>query len=49
MQRPIEKNSSRDQAVYEPFSGSETTIIIAGWWQSTGESDRHGKAGIAGL
>jgi DNA modification methylase len=29
MQRPIEKNSSPGQAVYEPFSGSGTTIIAA--------------------
>ena len=27
MQRPIEKNSSPGQAIYEPFSGSGTTII----------------------
>ena len=27
MKRPIEKNSSAGQAVYEPFSGSGTTII----------------------
>jgi DNA modification methylase len=27
MQRPIENNSSPGQAVYEPFSGSGTTII----------------------
>lgn len=29
MQRPIENNSSLGQAVYEPFSGSGTTIIAA--------------------
>lgn len=29
MLRPIENNSSRGQAVYEPFSGSGTTIIAA--------------------
>jgi DNA modification methylase len=29
MQRPIENNSSAGQAVYEPFSGSGTTIIAA--------------------
>jgi hypothetical protein len=29
MQRPIENNSSPGQAVYEPFSGSGTTIIAA--------------------
>ena len=27
MKRPIENNSSPGQAVYEPFSGSGTTII----------------------
>jgi DNA modification methylase len=27
MKRPIENNSSPSQAVYEPFSGSGTTII----------------------
>ena len=27
MRRPIENNSSPGQAVYEPFSGSGTTII----------------------
>ena len=27
MQRPIENNSQRGDAVYEPFSGSGTTII----------------------
>ena len=30
MQRPIENNSSPGQAVYEPFSGSGTTIIARG-------------------
>lgn len=29
MQRPIENNSSPGQAVYEPFSGSGTTLIAA--------------------
>jgi len=29
MQRPIENNSSPGQAVYEPFSGSGTTIVAA--------------------
>ena len=29
MQRPIENNSKRGDAVYEPFSGSGTTIIAA--------------------
>jgi DNA modification methylase len=29
MQRPIENNSSPGQAIYEPFSGSGTTIIAA--------------------
>jgi len=29
MKRPIENNSSVGQAVYEPFSGSGTTIIAA--------------------
>lgn len=29
MKRPIENNSSHGQAVYEPFSGSGTTIIAA--------------------
>jgi DNA modification methylase len=29
MRRPIENNSSRGQAVYEPFSGSGTTTIAA--------------------
>ena len=29
MKRPIENNSSQGQAVYEPFSGSGTTIIAA--------------------
>src|SRR4051812_49466549 len=29
MRRPIENNSSPSQAVYEPFSGSGTTIIAA--------------------
>src|SRR5204862_6400976 len=29
MKRPIENNSSFGQAVYEPFSGSGTTIIAA--------------------
>ena len=29
MKRPIENNSSAGQAVYEPFSGSGTTIIAA--------------------
>ena len=29
MKRPIENNSSPRQAVYEPFSGSDTTIIAA--------------------
>jgi site-specific DNA-methyltransferase (adenine-specific) len=29
MKRPIENNSSHGQAVYEPFSGSGTTIITA--------------------
>jgi DNA modification methylase len=29
MKRPIENNSSPGQAVYEPFSGSGTTIIAS--------------------
>ena len=29
MKRPIENNSAPGQAVYEPFSGSGTTIIAA--------------------
>jgi DNA modification methylase len=29
MRRPIENNSSVGQAVYEPFSGSGTTLIAA--------------------
>jgi DNA modification methylase len=29
MKRPIENNSSPGQAIYEPFSGSVTTIIAA--------------------
>jgi DNA modification methylase len=29
MRRPIENNSSLGQAIYEPFSGSGTTIIAA--------------------
>jgi DNA modification methylase len=29
MRRPIENNSSPGQAVYEPFSGSGTTVIAA--------------------
>jgi DNA modification methylase len=29
MKRPIENNSSAGQAVYEPFSGSGTTVIAA--------------------
>jgi DNA modification methylase len=29
MKRPIEDNSSRGQAVYDPFVGSGTTIIAA--------------------
>lgn len=35
MQRPIENNSSAGQAVYEPFSGSGTTIIAG---EMTGRS-----------
>jgi DNA modification methylase len=35
MRRPIENNSSPGQAVYEPFSGSGTTIIAA---EQTGRS-----------
>jgi DNA modification methylase len=35
MRRPIENNSSAGQAVYEPFSGSGTTIIAA---EMTGRS-----------
>jgi DNA modification methylase len=35
MQRPIENNSSPGQAVYEPFSGSGTTVIAA---EMTGRS-----------
>lgn len=37
MKRPIENNSSPGQAVYEPFSGSGTTIIAA---EMTGRSCR---------
>jgi len=29
MRRPIVNNSSPGQAIYEPFSGSGTTIILA--------------------
>jgi DNA modification methylase len=29
MKRPIENNSSPGQAIYEPFSGSGTTIIAS--------------------
>jgi len=35
MRRPIESNSSLGQALYEPFSGSGTTIIAA---EMTGRS-----------
>jgi hypothetical protein len=35
MKRPIENNSSPGQAVYEPFSGSGTTIIAC---EMTGRS-----------
>jgi DNA modification methylase len=35
MRKPIENNSSPGQAVYEPFSGSGTTIIAA---EMTGRS-----------
>jgi len=35
MKRPIENNSSPGQAIYEPFSGSGTTIIAA---EMTGRS-----------
>ena len=35
MKRPIENNSSLGQAVYEPFSGSGTTIIAG---EMTGRS-----------
>ena len=35
MRRPILNNSSRGQAVYEPFSGSGTTLIAA---ETTGRS-----------
>jgi DNA modification methylase len=35
MRRPVENNSSPGQAVYEPFSGSGTTIISA---EMTGRS-----------
>ena len=35
MKRPIENNSSPGQAVYEPFSGSGTTIIAG---EMTGRS-----------
>jgi DNA modification methylase len=35
MRRPIENNSSPGQAVYDPFSGSGTTIIAA---EMTGRS-----------
>jgi DNA modification methylase len=35
MRRPIENNSSPGQAVYEPFSGSGTTIVAA---EMTGRS-----------
>ena len=37
MKRPIENNSSPGQAIYEPFSGSGTTIIAA---EMTGRSTR---------
>jgi len=35
MRRPIENNSSPGQAIYDPFSGSGTTIIAA---EMTGRS-----------
>jgi DNA modification methylase len=35
MRRPIENNSSPGQALYEPFSGSGTTIVAA---EMTGRS-----------
>jgi DNA modification methylase len=35
MKRPIENNSSPGQAIYEPFSGSGTTIIAC---EMTGRS-----------
>jgi DNA modification methylase len=35
MRRPIENNSSPGQAIYEPFSGSGTTIVAA---EQTGRS-----------
>jgi DNA modification methylase len=35
MRRPVENNSSHGQAIYEPFSGSGTTIIAA---EMTGRS-----------
>jgi DNA modification methylase len=35
MKRPVENNSSPGQAVYEPFSGSGTTIIAS---EMTGRS-----------
>jgi DNA modification methylase len=35
MRRPVENNSSPGQAIYEPFSGSGTTIIAA---EMTGRS-----------
>src|SRR4029078_7976273 len=38
MKRPIENNSSPGQAVYEPFSGSGTTIIAAEMRGGAGET-----------
>jgi len=38
MRRPIENNSSPGQAVYEPFSGSGTTIIAAEMPEATSEN-----------
>ena len=35
MRRPIENNSSPGQAIYDPFSGSGTTIVAA---EMTGRS-----------
>ena len=42
MKRPIENNSAPGDAVYEPFSGSGTTIIAAEMTGRDGRRHRHG-------